>query len=568
MRFFKDLKLGTKINLIVVAMLVIFAITVAQTVRIQVTNGIEKFAAEKANSDLQTTYEMIDNKYPGDWELIDNQLYKGEVLINENFDLVDDIVQLTGGTATVFQGDTRITTTVLLENNERAVGTKASDEVIEAVLRNDEIYNGEANVAGEILQTAYMAIKDSQGEIIGMWYVGTSQELIESTVSQTMMIVYIVTVLMILIAIIGIFMYTKNRIRNRLMRVEAALKKAGKGDFTTSLSDASMDEIGELSISYNQMKESLSNLIQTAAQTSEQVSSSAEELSASSEETSKATGNITEAIQKMAAGAERQANSTEGANKATNDISNSMGQIQEYMDKVKEAALTSGDKSEAGIEVLNNVINQMNLIQEKTNTSSTKVNDLGKKSQEIEKIIALITDVADQTNLLALNAAIEAARAGENGKGFAVVAEEVRKLAEQSGESSGQISQLVKEIQRGIEVSISSMSEGRESVEQGIDLTDQAGRSFAEISNAIEIVISQVEEVSTAITQIASRLEHLVISIDETSEITQSSAANNQSIAAAAEEQNASMEEVASLSEMLRAMADELQDVIQSFKLK
>lgn len=566
MNLLKNYRLGTKINFVVVTVLFVFTIIITLAVKIVVTDGIEQFAVEKANSDLRTTYAWLDKKFPGEWNIKDGELFKGTIRMNENFSLVDEVGQMTEGTVTIFQGDMRIATNVFI-NDVRAIGTKASDEVIHTVLQQGNIYNGRADVAGEMLQTAYMPLKDQAGEIIGMWYVGVSQSLINSTVYKTMIIINVVTAITIIIAIIAIFMFTKHQIAIRLNRVSSALNQAGKGDFTEALGDKYQDEIGDLVDSYTEMKENLSGLIHTVTETSHQVSASAEQLSASSEETSKAAQNITEAIQELADGADRQASSSEKAMNAASDISTGMDQIEKYMLKVKDASLLSGEKSDAGTEVIRNVINQMNIIDDNTNSASQSINELGNKSVEIEAIIKLITDVADQTNLLALNAAIEAARAGEHGKGFAVVADEVRKLAEQSSKSSGQISQLVKEIQNGIQLSVSSMSVGRESVEKGMELADQAGKSFLEISEAIEIVISQVQEVSAAITQISTRLDHLVTSIDESTELAKNAAYNNQNIAAAAEEQNASMEEVASLSVMLRTIADELENVVKEFRL-
>lgn len=566
MRYWTNLRLGTKINSIVVLALLLFSIIITVAVNLIITDGIKQFASEKANSDLRTTYAWIDEKFPGDWHIKEGELFKGETRINENFELVDEVAQMIDGTVTIFQGDTRVATTVTIDN-ERAVGTKASEEVLNKVLQNGEVFYGEANVAGEMLQTAYMPIKDQNGEIIGMWYVGVSQELIDSTVSATMFTINIVNVIIVIATVIAMLVFTKYQIANRLKRVASALEKAGNGDFTNELEDKSNDEIGILVKSYMKMKQNLSNLIHTVAETSHQVSSSAEELSASAEETSKATENITMAIQEVAESADRDTEMTENAMNAANDISTGMDQIENNMTKVKEAALLSGEKSNAGIDVLRKVINQMNIINENTNSISSNINELGNKSGEIEEIIKLITDVAEQTNLLALNAAIEAARAGEHGRGFAVVADEVRKLAEQASESSGQISQLVKEIQTGIEQSVSSMAEGRESVREGIKLADKAGESFSEISEAIDVVISQVQEVSAAITQIASRLDNLVAAINERVEIAKNTAMNNQNIAAAAEEQNASMEEIASLSDMLLKMADELETIVKEFRL-
>ena len=136
------------------------------------TTLIEGEALAKARSDLQTGMEIIDMKYPGAWRAEGDKLYKGEELINNNFEIVDEIGRLTNGnTATIFLHDVRITTNVIADG-ERALGTEVSSEVAEKVLKQGEIYLGQANVVGHTYQSAYMPIKDARGEIIGIWYVG------------------------------------------------------------------------------------------------------------------------------------------------------------------------------------------------------------------------------------------------------------------------------------------------------------------------------------------------------------------------------------------------------------
>jgi methyl-accepting chemotaxis protein len=119
-------------------------------------------------------------------------------------------------------------------------------------------------------------------------------------------------------------------------------------------------------------------------------------------------------------------------------------------------------------------------------TTTKKMEDLGKSSDRIGRIIAVIDDIADQTNLLALNAAIEAARAGEQGRGFAVVADEVRKLAERTTTATKEIAQMIRTIQADIKSTLRAMEEGTVQVEDGVQSTVQAGDSLREIIHTAE----------------------------------------------------------------------------------
>jgi methyl-accepting chemotaxis protein len=136
------------------------------------TSAIESDALEKAKSDLMTGMAILDAKFPGEWSVRDGFLYKGDVRMNDNHELVDWIGELTGGdTVTLFLGDTRVATNVTADGR-RAVGTKASKAVAERVLGKGEPYYGAAEVLGNTYQAAYMPIRDAGGAVIGMWYVG------------------------------------------------------------------------------------------------------------------------------------------------------------------------------------------------------------------------------------------------------------------------------------------------------------------------------------------------------------------------------------------------------------
>lgn len=379
----------------------------------------------------------------------------------------------------------------------------------------------------------------------------------------TIISVIVSIILTVLIAIVLI-----RNIRRPLTQLSMQVKEVAEGNLVLEpLVIKNKDEIGELADNFNTMTANLKELIESVVNNSQLVAATSEELSASAEETSRASEQITGSIINIAEGAEKQEKSSLEAFTVVKEISTGMEQAASSIQTVAENSLSTSEKAVHGNKVLEKTVNQMNMIHDTVSTASNIVNSLGEKSDEIGKIVTMITDIAEQTNLLALNAAIEAARAGEQGKGFAVVADEVKKLAEQSRTAAGQISGLIGFIQMEVKKVISSMDEGSFEIKNGIELVSESGENFQHIVKMIEEVSAQTQEVSAIFEQINASSQSIISIVEMTSEISAEASGQSQSVAAAAEQQNASMEEMSASADILSKMAVELQDTVKSFKI-
>ncbi|MFD3200831.1 methyl-accepting chemotaxis protein TlpC [Bacillus sp. LR_5] len=559
------MKLGTKILCLVFVVILLFSASVGTVMLKEITESMKQMATEKAKGDLALSSTYIDDVMSGDWQVKNNKLYKGQTQINGNEDIVDLLGEKTGDTITIFQGDTRVATNVM-KNGERAVGTQASSEVIAAVLKKGKRFYGQADVAGSSYQTAYMPLKDQNGNIIGMLYTGANQSILASLTQSLFTQFAIVLVIVIMVSVILVLVFTR-KINKRLNALKSAFESAGNGDMTIEVSDKTGDELSELSVYYNKMRMKLNDTIQTVQQSALQLASASQQLSAGAEETNQASEKITEAVQQIANGAQDQITRIENSESSLKQASADIRDISANTAAIADKGQLAQSKADIGQKEIANVQAQMDAIHQSIQKSGEIIHQLDGRSKQIEQILSVITQIADQTNLLALNAAIEAARAGEQGKGFAVVADEVRKLAEESQQSAGQISKLIIEIQKDMNRSARSVEHVKTEAAEGVTMIQRTRDAFKEIAAATGEISAEISDLSASVTNISASAHHINDSFAANTADIKESTKNTRQAAALTEEQFAAMEEITAASETLSQLAEELTGIISQFKM-
>ncbi|HBJ00263.1 MAG TPA: methyl-accepting chemotaxis protein [Lysinibacillus sp.] len=372
----------------------------------------------------------------------------------------------------------------------------------------------------------------------------------------------------ILIGGIVIFLFARHLAIPVQMVTDRVEKIANQHLTFTYLNVKNKDELGILATGINTMTTNLRGMIETVSNSAEHVAATSEQLTASSEQTSTASDEITKAIQQISTGQEKQLLGMKEANHSVTEISSSLTAITENIKELNDLSIETSKVSLSGNEVITQSVEQMNQINKQNIMTNEAMLLLESKSQEIGEIINVITSIAAQTNLLALNAAIEAARAGEQGKGFAVVADEVRKLAEESGNAANNISTLISEIQLHTQNTVQIVNEGQSVVETGIRYVANAGKTFDVIAADVDMINNKLSSVSTEIQEINANTENLVNEILKTQDVTDQSSSYTQQVVAAAEEQSATMIEMTFASRSLAEMSQELQNLVSNFKTK
>lgn len=355
--------------------------------------------------------------------------------------------------------------------------------------------------------------------------------------SSTLTLLGLGSVLGLLVCALGVMMV--RGILGPVSKTMHVLQALADGDLRETMEVESSDEIGMMGEALNKAIGSVSNTIQSIASTAEHVASASEEISSSASE--------------QAQSAETQKDQTTQVATAMQEMSSTVMQVSDNSNRAAEAARNAAETAKHGGTIVEDTLAKMRVIADSVGQTAKKMEELGKSSDQIGRIIGVIDDIADQTNLLALNAAIEAARAGEQGRGFAVVADEVRKLAERTTTATKEIAQMIKNIQDETKTAVTAMEHGTKQVEEGVASTAQAGDSLREIIQMSEQVGEMITHIATAATEQSSATEQVNNNMDAISKLVKESAIGAQQSAKACQD--------------LSGLALDLQKMVSNFKL-
>lgn len=387
------------------------------------------------------------------------------------------------------------------------------------------------------------------------------------TSSSNKIIGVVVSVAITLLGIV-IAIFTARQISKPIKVVATRMEQMANGDLSREPLDVKRrDEVGTLMLAANEMNTKLKSTIQSIYNVSETVASSSEELAQSSNEVKTGAEQVVYTMQELAAGTETQASTASDLAETMRTFTRRIQETTQEGVELKNHSTEVQGLTDSGKALMASSTEQMTTINDIVLDSVHKVEGLNEQSDEISKLVSVIDDISNQTNLLALNAAIEAARAGEHGKGFAVVADEVRKLAEQVQFSVVDISAIVNRIQQDTGNVTRSLQEGYQEVKKGTSQITETSETFNHISTAVEGMIASIDAISENLNGVLASTEQIGTSIDEIASISEESAAGVEQTTATTEETVSTMEEVVKSADQLAIMAEQLNTEMQQFKL-
>lgn len=544
-------------------------------------------------------------------------LILGEKAQANQYDLVDGIVKVAGGTATLFvkSGDefVRVSTNVK-HDGVRAIGTILAPKgrVIDAI-RAGKAFYGQVSILGSPYLTGYEPIRNAQGNIIGIWYVGykvdvaalkriiekshllgtgfmavlddqgkvrfhsgnvddkqvdrllthsTGWALIKQsfpTWGFTVIGAYPLAEAQILsrkhmtsIVIGGVLASIILIVMLTFMLRRMVLTPLG-GEPSAASEAATRIAAGDLTVSIKVAPGDERSTMAAISKMQMGLRKIVRNIHDGAAALDTAANNLVSMSDRVSTGVSRQNEATSSIAATLEELSVSFRHVSDSAGVANKMAKTAGSVAAEGNSIVDEVVEEMRHSSTSVNKSAVMIDKLGEGSKQITAIVNVIREIADQTNLLALNAAIEAARAGEAGRGFAVVADEVRNLAERTAKSTGEISKMIGDIQHNTAAAISGIADGASRVNGSVDKAVVAGTSMNNINDATFQVVSAVDEIARAL------LEQTVASEDIARNVDQVAHMNEDNMAA--------VREVVADAQRLQTLANKLKQDVGDFRV-
>jgi methyl-accepting chemotaxis protein len=501
------MKIRTKFTLLNIALVTAaIAITTAFSL-MQIHRDAVEQARAVQESHLRTFWELLKDKGKT-FTVRDGKLFAGEYVLNGNYELPDKVKELFGGAATIFMGERRVSTNVLTPDGARAVGTVLDGPPREALFRDGKPYRGEAVILGVPYFTSYDPIRNDRGEVIGALFVGVKkadyyagyERLKRGSILITLLVGGVFGLISVLL--VGRLLSPLRAMVEKLRRIPDDENQVT--DLSMRLDEGSMDEIGLVAGEFNALLEKMRRIISQVADATGEINSFA--------------GTISTAVHHQASFSSQLSSSVSEISSTMEEFTSTATEIARHSQEVVDIADTTHHNTREGAAQVETLTAKMGEISRDNQIAIQEIVELGRKSKEITKIMGIINTIANQTKLIAFNAALEAASAGEAGRRFGVVAQEIRRLADNVFESTGEIEGKITEILDTVNRLVVASEKSSGGIRDGLDYSTQTAGLLRELVSGAESTTDAARQISFSTQQQQTASSQVVIALRDIEE--------------------------------------------------
>lgn len=499
-------------------------------------------------------------------------IWKGSYNISKSESLVDRIKKNTDMDVTFFYGNERIMTSAADSDGNRILGSPAGDVIITKVLQNgEEYFSKNVSLEGNINYGYYMPVyqNGSDSEIIGMVFVGTDKAQKDAVINKILGSI-VMAVIVIMLVCIAFAMKIALSMSSNIQSSIQVVEELAQGNLKVWVDEkllARKDEIGALSKVTITLRDAMQSVIREISENAKHLSTASDVLGTAADHTNGTMTQVKDTVAMIVDNSTQQAETSKNTSEQMKlmgenitQTAQEVGILDENAQQMQQSGSRAAETLMKLMKINGEVEHTIKEVQEQTNRTNDSVN-------KIYEATALITSIAEETNLLSLNASIEAARAGESGRGFAVVADQIKKLADQSNESSREIGETTQVLMEDSAKAVENMQQMQQILQNQSESMQATQNIVEEVLSGIRNSMSGIGQIKTSTKRLDDSRSEVVEAVSALSELAGNNMEGTKKTYNETEAVAGTFKQVYESAEQLRQIAEQLVQSIDYFKM-